>query len=771
MSSFGEWSTDTELPSFRYARDVRTDSVTEWDRCVMPPTRRQVHVTGNQRLTLLADNEGRTAVLDEAYGLRWLTPWEPYGTGETLLEHAGRTVGTAVLSWPVEMPELSFEVDGLLTRIANAGVHLSRRVYCPYGESPWVLVDLDLENPGDEPVQVTVIERWHIWAEWLNLKDIHRTEDVWEEISVDRRAEVTSSIRYDVALDGRGVTATESRPEPGSVSPHEVFGPKATIRLECLSADVRVQASTDDDSMPTLELRMPLHLAPRGRSKVTLRFGLIEQETSEVESIGSPRDSLGADLPRVEGGPPHWQREARWHAAMLLAGTSVDRVLGGHTLNQGSAYQWLMATNAAARDPLQHALPLVYYRPDLALSILRNTCSWASPEAVLPYALSGAKERWTALWEPSDQGLWALWLAAEYLAATGDLDGIAMDTPFHPQFGSESCSLTEHLRRHHRYFVDVVGRGAHGHVRMMNADWNDVAIAESGVSRQRMWQEGESVLNSAMAATILPIWAGAARRMGLQAEAQEADALAAELTQAVASEWNGRWFRRAYGPGVGPIGEDDMWLEVQPWAMLCGAASKAQAFKLMEVLDNGARAGSPVGARVKWPIKTMPQPGTWPLGEGTNGGTWFSINMTLIWAYSRWDRARAIDELDRMTLHRHTQAYPDQWIGTLSGPDSYNSPESARPGQTWSATHEHAMQAFPIGNMHAHGQPLLSYLRVLGVEPLPSGALAVGAGHGAWSSGTFTLDETGHGRLMAKGPVTIVSPHGLVEAEAGHVAW
>ncbi|NDC79518.1 MAG: hypothetical protein EBZ67_16855, partial [Chitinophagia bacterium] len=151
---------------------MRTDPATEWDRIVMPPTRRHVHVTGNQRLTILADNEGRTAVLDEAYGLRWLTPWEPYGTGETLLEHHGRTIGTAVESWPDEMPELSFEVDGLLTRIANAGVHLSRRVCCPYGEDPWILVELELGNNSGEPVDVIVTERWRIWAEWMNLQDI-----------------------------------------------------------------------------------------------------------------------------------------------------------------------------------------------------------------------------------------------------------------------------------------------------------------------------------------------------------------------------------------------------------------------------------------------------------------------------------------------------------------------------------------------------------------------------------------------------------------------
>ncbi len=32
-----------------------------------------------------------------------------------------------------------------------------------------------------------------------------------------------------------------------------------------------------------------------------------------------------------------------------------------------------------------------------------------------------------------------------------------------------------------------------------------------------------------------------------------------------------------------------------------------------------------------------------------------------------------------------------------------------------------AMQDFPLGNLHAHSQPLLAYLRLQGVEPSTSG--------------------------------------------------
>jgi hypothetical protein len=92
--------------------------------------------------------------------------------------------------------------------------------------------------------------------------------------------------------------------------------------------------------------------------------------------------------------------------------------------------------------------------------------------------------------------------------------------------------------------------------------------------------------------------------------------------------------------------------------------------------------------------------------------------MTLIWAAARHDPELAWDEWHRMSLRAHTAAYPDIWMGTLSGPDAYLPPESDRPGETWAWPDLGvAMQAYPIANLHSHSQPLLAYLRLYGVEP------------------------------------------------------
>jgi hypothetical protein len=216
------------------------------------------------------------------------------------------------------------------------------------------------------------------------------------------------------------------------------------------------------------------------------------------------------------------------------------------------------------------------------------------------------------------------------------------------------------------------------------------------------------------------------------------------------------------------VGDADCWLEVQPWAILCGAATDDQARALLDTIDQGHRAGSPLGARLRWPAPPdQVAAGRW--GEGTGGGIWYAIVMTLIWAAARLRPALARDEWRRITLASHTAAYPDVWEGTLSGPDAWNAPESPRAGRTWAAGGL-AMQGFPVNNMHSHAQPLLAWLRLHGVEPTSRGRLAVGAG-GGFRSPSFRLQVDGHGRIEAIGRVEVESRHGLAKGDRGAVSW
>ena len=180
---------------------------------------------------------------------------------------------------------------------------------------------------------------------------------------------------------------------------------------------------------------------------------------------------------------------------------------------------------------------------------------------------------------------------------------------------------------------------------------------------------------------------------------------------------DGKWLARAVLPSGELYGDDRLHLEPQPWAILAGVLDDAQSDTVLGEIDAQLREGSPLGARL-----LAQGDGPQPLGESTQGGVWLSITHTLIWAAAQRDRGLAWDEFVRNTLHNHTQTYPDVWVGAWSGPDAYNSDWSSRPGWTWDLPALNVFgQVWPVQNVHAHSQPLLSFLRLAGVETTQTG--------------------------------------------------
>jgi hypothetical protein len=753
-SAYGSWVEESGLPCFAYAADHEAMPAAEWDRFVRPPTRRHWLMVGNRWIKLQAGNDGTVGIYDESEGLRWLVSSDEGGTGVSILRDGATTWGSAFTDRPPgAVPRRIFGPTWFAVRCAHRGLELERVILCAEGEVPWVLVRVRLSlATGAEARALSHEETWRLRPRFLNLPE-----------SEPRRQEVARAVTYRTAEDRGRITATETFPAPvrGQV------GAPSTLVLEALGSD-RVETSVDATGEPTLRLVSALELAPGTTRELWFRFGRPASGALEDPSgfFEAQLGSLRAALPKARSSrAPEAEREIPWHAALLTGGACRDRVLGGHTLDQGSAYSFEMGFNGAARDPLQHALPLVYSEPDLALSVLRNVVAWGSPDGDLPYALGSAKQPLPLGFRPSDSNLWSLWLASEYAAASGDLAAFDAEVSFHPSHGAPAVPLREALRRQLRFFVDVVGRGARNHVRILNADWNDLAIAQSGVPAAEMIEHGSSVLNSAMASWVLGVFAGLADRLGETALAEESRQQSSDLRALVRQGHNGRWFHRAYAPDGRPVGDESCWLEVQPWAILCGAADDAQARALLQLIDEGHRRDSPLGARIIWPLPVRPR-GT--LGEGLDGGIWLSINTTLIWAAARLAPELAWDEWRRMSLRNHARHYPEVWEGTLSGPDAYNAPESPRPGRTWKSQ-AFAMQAFPVNNLHSHSQPLLAYLRLLGVEPTPNGTLAVGRG-GEYSSRVFSLREDGSGRLRSTGEVQLETVRGPVRGR-GEVAW
>ncbi|WP_394836085.1 hypothetical protein LVJ94_04160 [Pendulispora rubella] len=765
VSPYGRWVSRFGLPAFAYDADQDAMPGAEWDPIVGPRTRRHWLMVGNRGIRLWAANDGTVGLFDEGYGLRWLLAPEPEGSGVSIVheQDGGKRWGSRYAERAGTAPSVRvFGPTWFQVSDEHDGLALERMVLCPEGEMRWLLVrvQLSLRPSYKGRRRLRHVERWTLRPRFLQVR----------QTAEQARSRAALAVHYDVTHGNRGLLAREVFADPNGSGPAAeaakfLFGAPAELVLEPLGA-TKGRGSfrlVDGDAHPTLEIESALELAPGESRELWFRFGLRDARPVPEPHllVAQSLASLRARLPvaRVDD-VPEAEHEIPWHTALLTGSLTRDRVVGGHTLNQGSAYAYVLGFNGAARDPLQHALPLVYIEPETALSVLRNTVAWAKPDGDLPYALNGAKRPTNLLWRPSDLNLWALWLAAEYAAATGHLEAFDEPLAYHPAYGAETVPLREHLRRQFRYFVDGVGRGARDHVRILNADWNDVALDAAGVDRDAMIARGSSVLNSAFGSWVLGVFAALAERLGERALATEARAQSEELRRLVATAWNGRWFHRAYGPGGAVVGDTDCWLEVQPWAILCGAANRAQARALLDFIDEAHREDSPLGARVKWPSNADAD---W--GQGTKGGIWYAINMTLIWAASRVAPDLAWDEWRRMSLHSHTASYPEVWEGTLSGPDAWNAPEASRPGRTWASPPKFAMQPFPVNNLHAHGQPLLAYLRLLGIEPTSRGSLSLGAGN--FASRVLRLDGRGHGHLHTAGEVTLETRHGVVGGGPG----
>ncbi len=426
---------------------------------------------------------------------------------------------------------------------------------------------------------------------------------------------------------------------------------------------------------------------------------------------------------------PWVEREISWHNYYLRSSMTWDSFFREHILSQGHVYQYVMGFQGAARDPLQHTLPFVFSSPGIVKGIIRYTLKEIQPDGSIPYGLVGGGMPMPSAFDPGDQEMWLLWAASEYVLATRDHKFLGEKiTPYmHRHPAPSDPTVRELLARAFTHLVTEIGAGRHGLMRLAMGDWNDGIVMGRVPEKYvpEVHQQAESVLNAAMASYVLDYYGRMLNSAGEKEAAAEARTKAAAQRTAVQAVWTGKWFRRAWlGPNLDWIGDDRIWLEPQPWAIIGGVASPEQRKTLVASIDRELRRPSPIGALILNIGEDTP--GKRP-GILENGGIWPSINGTLIWALALAGGPSAWDEWKKNSLAMHAEAYPEIWYGIWSGPDSYNSVLSTHPGQTMFA--EPPVDGkpsptdwgvnwtdFPVMNMHPHAWPLYSAAKLLGLE-------------------------------------------------------
>ncbi len=480
-----------------------------------------------------------------------------------------------------------------------------------------------------------------------------------------------------------------------------------------------------------LLIERTLHLSPKQSQTISFLYGYLpkgftldalaakyrasKDSVLRQSSEEWKRRGMRFDVPAE----PWIKRECTWNHYYVRSGLTFDDYFGEHILNQNGYYQYTMGFQGAPRDPLQHSMPFLFSEPEIVKSILRYTLKEVRDDGSLPYGIVGhGVVAPMASDNASDLPMWLLWLASEYVLATRDVDFLNEKIP---SLLSATPGKTEAVRnlleRCYRHQVNDVGVGEHGVMRMRVDDWNDGLIYTWGTSAFKECVEtSESVLNSAMAGWVFNYYA----RMldyagGAPSFAKEVRRTAEQHRDATRAQWNGKWFKRAWlGQKIGWVGDNTLWIEPQPWAILSGATTEEQTHDLVRTMDQQLRRG-PLGAAQMADGPELHSTHQADVGTLEAGAIWPSLNQTLVWALMSVDPAMAWDEWKKNTLARHAESYPDLWYGIWSGNDSYNSPLSKHPGAASSEVFFHGID-FPVLNVHSHACSLYSASKLLGME-------------------------------------------------------
>ena len=309
----------------------------------------------------------------------------------------------------------------------------------------------------------------------------------------------------------------------------------------------------------------------------------------------------------------------------------------------------------------------------------------------------------------SDDYLWLVFVAYQYVHVTGDTSILAEQVPFCQAdqlpadvaercvnycAGSESATLYEHLRR--SVNRAMARRGVHGLPLMGCGDWND------GMSAVGVEGKGESVWVAFFLADLLPKMEHLTQMMpGADlAYCEELAAYRCRLVDAIQhSAWDGAWFLRAYYDNGDPMGsrnntECQIDLISQAWSILTDVATPEQKASVMRETDNRLVNREHEIIQLLTPAfkDSQPSPGyimNYPVGVRENGGQYTHGAMWYIMAQLKEGRLDIAYYLYSLInpIHR-TQTLADVLKYKVEpycmAADIYSNPQHAgRGGWTW----------------------------------------------------------------------------------------
>jgi hypothetical protein len=743
---FGQWGVDQwGLPVYNYTDDEMTDPDAKQPE--LAGSSAAQHQVGNDNIKGMAFNDGYTELWDQDLESQWANLYQPtkehYAGGYGYLNVDGKVTSTLYLDHqPDELFARQFGVGYYRKAIVFDGIGAQETTYAPFGNDPVLLDDVTLTNTTNAAVTTTWYEYWDVNpVDQLVSPETSLTRGllspVWNastqtlsvaQIPTDPRDLAPLSI-FAAALRGPAQTyetsiskffGSGSRAVPAEVSSNSLSQSIARPNLPGQSGDT------------LFVFRAPVTLAP-GQSE-TLRYvygmahagdvaGLVSKYRAASNPLATSERTWSSYVPQANFGPQYtWVvRELQWDAYLLRSATVYEEDAGEHTITQGGYYQYGDGLNLGTRSWDHYEWPIVYSDPELAREILLYTIKLQPPgvaaDAQLPYGTGPFSEP-IELGTSDDLDFWFLQAAAEYGLATRDLSFFNEEVPFYG--GVTKATVWQHLKIAFEHMETYHVGALHGEYLMgITGDWNDFST--------EFEQLTESTLVTAQLAYTYPQLAQLADLYGDHSFAAQLRAAGARDLATVRAQWTGQgWYSRGYS-GLTQVGSGVIFEEPQPWAILAGAPTAAQATTLVKniqrYLDGVGAPGGPTkigtalvpgaddpGVTEHGPLSAVSLPPAFEELEGQAlsmsplngadewpGGVWFDPNGWLTWALASLQGEvpgavdDAWDEYLSNTLANHATAFPNHWAGTISVDDvcyAYYSPDPADCGNGLSTTYD-----------------------------------------------------------------------------------
>lgn len=742
---FGTWATDADgLPCFDLNPENEIGS-----GAVMPDGgyRRLWHQVGNDSITATAHAGGWTTLYSFEGGpvrLNGSYAWDGLDLGGVWAVR--ERFGDALFSTPASSDGLRarWGMGYAQWRVESDAYDLRRRVWAPFGEVPALVVDVDIDagrgspRPGLEYVEQWgfkphplvpgfLMSRWVpppagypllrklAWGAAFAAGSVSRTLTEILRGCLGRGMALKSS--FERGLGAVVLTSGAAEQEPTTAPPSPIPRLPGSIFLAEISGeDSRVEIE-GGPGRRTVRFCVPLD---RERRSFRLSFAVGLAPTREVPGLIEDLKGLRPDVTaeRWSGvkvftvpGEPSLNREMHWHSYYLRSAQVYDRQFDCRYVPQGSAYGFIHGLQGSPRDYALSSVALSRIDPQGAKGMLGLMMRMTRDDGSIYYAHAGTGYCTSALVHgfPTDLPLFLLWALSEYLSATGDTGFLDRELPFYGGGDHARGTVRERALLAWNAVRERIGVGPHGMLRVGSGDWSD-PISMMVPNPRALRHHGESGFNTAFAAYVLPTAAGMLRREH-PAESEEMEVYAGELRKAMEDAYNGRWFLRGFDGRGDPIGDRHLFLDSNAWCLIAGIGSLERRMSLVETIKGLCDDPSPVGAAILNRDHQV-RLGLLPPGLDYNGGVWAAVCAFLTWAYSLYDTGLAVRSLKKQLLVTHADAYPHVWYGIWSGPDSYNSYYSQRPGETFvqPAT---PMTEFPVMNSNAHAGPILGLMKTL----------------------------------------------------------